>query len=125
MNFPLLIAAVGAAATGIGHSYLGERLILIPLFRGDGVPKTPIGGVSATRRMIRFTWHFFSVIAWSTSGLFFMRSAGMFDGSWTPVRVIAMYWAIFAVAVLLLSRGRHGAWVLGALVAIAAWWGTV
>src|SRR5436190_20735716 len=125
MNFPLLIAGVLAAAIGIGHSCLGETWILIPLFRGDGVPRTPIGGVQDTRRMIRFTWHFFSVVAWNTAGLFLALSAGIIGGGWTVARVIATYWGVFAVAVLLLSRGRHGAWVLGSLVAIAGWWGTL
>jgi hypothetical protein len=125
MNFPLLIAGVLAAAVGIGHSYLGERWILIPLFRSDGVPKTPIGDVQDTRRMIRFTWHSFTVIACSSAALFLALSAGIFGGGWTVVRVMAMYWALFAVVVLLLSRGRHRAWLLGSLVAIAAWWGTM
>jgi len=125
MNVPLLIAGVGATAVGVGHSYLGERWILIPLFRDGRVPKTRIGGVSATMRMMRFTWHFFTVVVCSTAGFLLARSAGIFDGGSTAVRVVALHWGVFAVAVLLMSRGRHGAWLLGSLVAIAAWLGTV
>jgi hypothetical protein len=76
--------------------------------------------------MIRFAWHFFALVVWSTAVLFFAVSVGVFGGGdWTAVRVLAVYWAVFAVVVLVLSRGRHFAWTLGSGIAIAAWWGTL
>lgn len=126
MNVPLLIAGLVAAAGGIAHSYMGERMILIPLFRGGGLPESPFGGEKFTRDVIRFAWHFFAIVVWSTAALFLLLSAGAVGGGdWTVVRVIAVYWAVFAVVVLILSRGRHFAWLLGSVVTAAAWWGTV
>jgi hypothetical protein len=125
MNAPLLVAGVLALAAGAVHSYLGERLILIPLFRSADLPKTPFGGQRFTRSMIRFAWHFFAIVVWSTAALFLAISVGVFGGGdWIVVRVLAAYWALFAVGVLVLSRGRHFAWLLGSVVTIAAWWGT-
>jgi hypothetical protein len=125
MNAPLLVAGLPALAGGAVHSYLGERLILMPLFENADLPRTPFGGPRFTKTMIRFSWHFFAIVVWSTAALFLGISFGVFGGGdWTAVRVLAAGWAVFAVAVLVLSRGRHFAWLLGAVVTIAAWWGT-
>src|SRR3982750_181032 len=106
MNGPLLFAAALALAGGGVHSYMGERVILAPLFRDARIPETPFGDAQFTKAMIRGVWHFFAVVVWSTAGVFFAVSAGLFDGG-TPLRVIAVYWALFAVVALVLSRGRH------------------
>ena len=124
MNLALLVAAIGAVAVGFGHSILGERWILLPLFRDAALPTTRVGGVRATQRMMRFTWHFFSVVAWIT-GLVFLNYALGSHADWTVVRVLAACWTVFGVAVFVMSRGRHGAWIAGTVVAIAAWWGTL
>jgi hypothetical protein len=124
MSLALLAAAVGAAAAGIGHSYLGERWILLPLFHTDALPRTPVGGTYATRRMIRFTWHFFSVVAWLTAATFASHGLGFVDGGSGVIRVLAACWLAFGVAVLIFSRGRHGAWMLGLAVGVAAWLGS-
>src|SRR5437899_8639991 len=114
MNAPLLIAGVLAVAGGIVHSYMGERLILIPLLRGDGIPETPFGDARFTKVMLRAVWHFFAVIVWSTAGLFLAAALGFFSSAdRTSLRIITLYWAIFAVVTLVLSRGRHFAWALG------------
>ncbi len=126
MNVALAVAAVMAIVGGLAHSYMGERMILMPLFRSDGIPESPFGGVQFTRVMIRFAWHFFAVVVWSTAVLFLLLSvSAVGGGDWTAVRVIAAYWAVFAVVVLVMSRGRHFAWIGGTIVAVAAWWGTV
>lgn len=90
---------------------MGERMILMPLFRSEGVPESPLGGVEFTRVMIRFAWHFFAIIVWSTAVLFLLLAVGVVRGDdWAAVRVIAAYWAAFAFVLLVRSRGRHFAW---------------
>lgn len=58
-------AVVGAAlALGVGaaHSYLGERYILIRLFRRPDLPHL-FGSDLFTRRTLRFAWHL-TTLAW-------------------------------------------------------------
>ena len=55
----LVLAVLLAAA----HSYLGERYILIRLFRREDLPKLFGGGTEFTTRTLRFAWHLTSV-AW-------------------------------------------------------------
>jgi len=76
--------------------------------------------------MLRFTWHFFSVVMLSLALVFLALGAGVIGGGdWTVVRVLAGYFAVFGVLVLVLSRGRHFAWLLGLAAAVAAWLGTL
>ena len=53
MSTPLLAAAVLAVLLSLAHSYLGERYILMRLFRRDDLPKL-LGGTDFTTRTLRF-----------------------------------------------------------------------
>lgn len=126
MNEPFLVTAALAAIGGLAHAYLGERMILIPLMQRAKLPATRIGPPSATAMMLRFTWHFFTVVMLSLAVVFLGLGAEVVGGDdWTVVRVLAGYFAVFGVLVLVLSRGRHFAWLLGLAAAVAAWLGTL
>lgn len=58
----LYIAAFLIAAIGFAHSYLGERYLLVRLFRRNDLPKL-FGSSEFTVRTLRFAWHITSV-AW-------------------------------------------------------------
>ena len=126
MNEPFLVTGALAAFGGLAHAYLGERMILIPLMERAHLPATRIGPPAATAMMLRFTWHFFSVVMLSLAVVFLALGAGVIGGGdWTVVRVLAGYFAVFGVLVLVLSLGRHFAWLLGLAAAVAAWLGTL
>lgn len=57
----LILAAFLVAALGLAHSYLGERFILIRLFRRHDLPAL-FGGAEFTVRTLRFAWHFTTVL---------------------------------------------------------------
>jgi hypothetical protein len=60
MNALLIVSAIAGFGSAIGHSYLGERFVLRPLFADpQGVLK-----VAATRRITRWVWHLPS-FAWA------------------------------------------------------------
>ena len=63
----LYVAAVLVALPGPAHSILGERHILIRLFRRD-FPEL-FGGADFTRRTLRFARHFTTVLALGISAL--------------------------------------------------------
>jgi hypothetical protein len=126
MNEAFFVTAVLAALGALGHGYLGERLLLVPLGRQTDLPTSRIGGKRSTMQMLRFTWHFFTAVMVSLAVVFLLLGAGVAGGGdWTVVRVLAVYFAVFGVLVLVLSRGRHFAWLLGLGAAATAWLGTV
>ena len=52
----LIIGTILLLIIGIIHSYLGEKYILIRLFRREDLPKL-LGGDWFTKRVLRFGWH--------------------------------------------------------------------
>jgi hypothetical protein len=126
MNELFLVTAALAAFGALGHGYLGERLILMPLTRRTELPSTRLGGAAQTAMMLRFTWHCFTVVMLSLAVVFLALGSGAIGGGdWTVVRVLAGYFAVFGVLVLVLSRGRHFAWLIGLGAAATAWLGTL
>jgi len=67
MNESFLVTGALAAFGGLSHAYLGERMILIPLRRQVDLPATRL---ASTMRVLRFTWHFFSVVMVSLAVVF-------------------------------------------------------
>jgi hypothetical protein len=59
----LVAAAVLMFLLGLAHSVLGERYLLIRLFRRPDLP-TLFGGTAFTTQTLRFAWHLTTVIAW-------------------------------------------------------------
>src|SRR2546427_11177235 len=92
MNAPFLVTGALAAFGGLAHGYLGERMILLPLNRGAKLPSTRFGGAAQTAMMLRFTWHFFSVVMLSLAVVFLAVGAGVVGGGgWTVMRGLAGY----------------------------------
>ena len=120
MNPLLIAAAVLAFAIGVGHSYLGEKYILIRLFRRDNLPRL-FGGDWFTKRTLRFAWHL-TTVAWWGFGLILLALAGA-EGSarGTTLRVIALTFAVSAVLSATASRGRHLSWVFFLAIAGLSW----
>lgn len=126
MNEPFLLTGALAALGALGHGYLGERLLLTPLLARPDLPRTRLGGAAQTAMMLRFTWHFFTVVMISLAVVFVALGTEVAGGgNWTVVRILAGYFAVFGVLVLVLSRGRHFAWVIGLAAAVTAWLGTL
>ncbi|WP_197017249.1 hypothetical protein [Pseudoxanthomonas suwonensis] len=74
MSFLLAFAAFLAIAMGLAHSVLGERDILMRLFRRADLPKL-FGGTEFTARTLRFAWHVTS-IAWFGFAALLLRAGG-------------------------------------------------
>ena len=109
-SWPLVAAAALAVGIGIAHSYLGERYILIRLFRRDNLP-TIRGSDRFTKDTLRFAWHITTLAWWG------MAAALV----WDPTRAIALAFAASGVAALVGSRGRHYSWIVFGAIAALAW----
>ncbi len=114
----LYLAALLLVGISAAHSYLGERYLLMRLFRRCELPKL-FGSAEYTRRTLRFAWHVTSV-AWLGFAALLVLAAR------APVPTATLGWVIgavfgthFAIA-LFGSRGRHYSWVVFLAVAVLA-----
>src|SRR5215210_2783617 len=69
-DIPLLVASALTFAIGCAHSYLGEKYILIRLFRRADLPVL-FGGSEFTTRTLRLAWHLTTVSWWGAAIVFF------------------------------------------------------
>ena len=117
----LLAAAALASLLALAHSYLGERYILIRLFRGDGVPKL-FGGTEFTQRTLRFAWHLTS-LAWLSLAAILVKLSSHVPSRAELGMLLAGTFGVSGVVAFLGSRGRHLAWVVFLAIAVLAWLG--
>lgn len=109
-------AAVLLIAIGLAHSILGERYILMRLFRR---PLPPLfGSDGLTRQTLRFAWHLTTVAWWGFAALLLIglgsRSASL--------QVISVTFLATGLIALVASRGRHLSWVVFLAIAGLTWW---
>ena len=110
MTTLLHLAAFFAVAIGAAHSILGERYILIRLFRRDMLPKL-FGGTDFTRQTLRFAWHLLTISFWGFAAileLLALDAISFQNLSW----VIAVTFLITGATALIASRGRHLSWLV-------------
>ena len=105
----LQVAAVLLALLGIAHSILGERYILIRLFRREALPHL-FGGPEFTRRTLRFAWHLTTVLAFALAAVLWQLAEEASPAA--LVRTIG--WALILGGLLPLvhTRGRHLSWLV-------------
>jgi hypothetical protein len=112
------LAAGLCFAIGLAHSVLGERYILMRLFRRADLPKL-FGGTEFTTRTLRFAWHLTTIAWWGAAGLFYyMARDRLTPGS--AAGVLAGVFLTSAVVTLVASRGRHFAWPIFLIIGIIA-----
>ena len=111
----LLTAALLVIGIGLAHSWLGERYILMRLFR-QPLP-TLFGSDRFTKATLRFAWHI-TTIAWFgfAALIFLMIEDG--SGRSTILQVIGATFGISALTALVASRGRHFSWIVFTTIAV-------
>jgi len=122
MRISLLMAAVLTILVAAAHSYLGERYILIRLFRRTDLPKL-FGGVDFTKQTLRFAWHITSIAWLGLASLIVVLASSSGEAQLTQARLIAGVFGASGVAALIGSRGRHLSWVAFFAIAALVWFG--
>jgi len=121
MQGMLILATTLLLITGIAHSYLGERYILIRLFQRENLPRL-FGGTAFTIGTLRFVWHLTTVAWLALACLTFVASRGAISRD-DVLLVIGLAALLSAAFPLYFTRGRHLSWivfvVIGALVLMA------
>ena len=120
MNSTLLVAAALAVLIGLAHSILGERYILVRLFRRDDLPRL-FGSDWFTRRTLRFAWHITSVAWLGFAALLVVVARDATPSTETLLNVVAVTFLVTAVIAALASRGRHVSWPLFLAIAVLTW----
>jgi hypothetical protein len=121
MRVGLLIAAILLALTAVAHSVLGERYIIIRLFRRNDLPRL-FGSDAFTKRTLRFAWHLTSV-AWLGFAAVLVAAAEQTTPRVDPIlRIVAVTCLVTAAVIALASKGRHLAWPVFLAVALLAWY---
>jgi len=112
----LPLALVLLIATGLAHSYLGERYLLMRLFKRQDLPKL-LGSTAFTMGTLRFVWHLTTVAWWGLAYLIFTAWSGPVgkDQVLTAIGVTSLVSAAFP---LYFTRGRHLSWVVFLLIGV-------
>ena len=117
-SLTLYLAALLLVGVSVSHSYLGERYLLMRLFRHCELPKL-WGSTEFTQRTLRFAWHVTSLAWLGFAALLVLAAQGPVSLRALGLIVAAVFGAHCAVA-LGGSRGRHYSWIVFGAVALLA-----
>lgn len=122
MNTALYAAASLTVLISLAHSYLGEKYILIRLFRRDNLPRL-FGGSAFTKATLRFAWHITSV-AWCGLAAILVAMAHPPVESATLGAIVGVTFLVHGAIALVASRGRHLSWVVFLIIGILSIYAT-
>ena len=112
----LILAALLTVTIGIIHSVLGERYILMRLFR-QPLPRL-FGSDDFTRKTLRFAWHITTLAWFGFAALMILVHVGRSTTA-AMLMAIAATFAVTALVALVASRGKHLSWIVfGAIAAL-------
>lgn len=106
----LPLASALVFVLGLAHSVLGERYILVRLFRRDNLPKL-FGGTEFTTRTLRFAWHITTIVWWGFAVLLWRMAAGPISSVFI-LNVIGYTFIVAGILPLVITRGKHVSWVV-------------
>jgi hypothetical protein len=115
----LYLAALALVGISFSHSYLGERYLLMRLFRRREQLPRLFGSTEYTQRTLRFACHVTSVAWLGFAALLLLAARAPVDTPTLGAVVGAVFALHFAIA-FGGSRGRHYSWVVFLAVALLA-----
>ena len=104
------IAALLIVVLGLAHSILGERYILVRLFRREDLPKL-FGSSSFTTRTLRFAWHITTVAWFGFATLLVQIGNGQLTSS-SAAQIIGLTSIASGFLPLIITRGKHLSWLV-------------
>lgn len=116
----LMIAAMLTFVVGIAHSFLGEKYLLMRLFRRPDLPKLA-GSTTFAVRTLRFAWHITTIAWWGFAAMLVLASRDALSRD-NALLALAFTMVVTAAMILIASRGKHLAWPVFAAIAAVAFW---
>ncbi|ENM5748063.1 hypothetical protein V9R52_003955 [Vibrio mimicus] len=120
MDIILYMAGSLLVAVAFAHSYLGERYILIRLFKRDNLPRL-FGSDDFTKRTLRFAWHLTSIAWLGMAGIIVVMTQPEIDKI-LVCRIIALTFIIHFLIALFGSKGKHLSWIAFGLISLLLLW---
>lgn len=111
------IAAVLLFVIGFAHSYLGERYILIRLFRRGELPKL-FGGTEFTKNTLRFAWHL-TTVAWWGFAVILLHLAQSAPSMALVGNIVGVTFLVHFGMAIVGSKGKHLSWVFFLLIGLS------
>lgn len=102
----LIIASMLLVLCGVIHSILGEKYILIRLFKRDNLPHL-FGSDQFTKGTLRFAWHITS-LAWFG----FAALLVLMPESRSLLVTVSVVFAVSGVFSACLTKGKHLSWLV-------------
>lgn len=108
-----IIAAFILVLIGLAHSFLGEKYILIRLFKRDNIPHL-FGSDHFTKGTLRFCWHIMSLTVFGFAAiLFHVQSLNAYI-----LNVIGVVFVGSAALSIYFTKGKHLSWIAFLAVAV-------
>jgi uncharacterized membrane protein len=107
----LYIGSILAVFIGAIHSFLGEKYILVRLFRLDNLPKL-IGGDWFTKRVIRFAWHITTVAWWGFAAIMYVFARSSENLKSEILLIIGLVFLVSGIFSAGFTKGKHISWVV-------------
>ena len=107
----LYIAAMLLVLIGFIHSILGEKYLLIRLFKRPDLPR--LGGSDwFTKRVLRFAWHITTIAWWGIAAILFVIANPQDEVTAKILQIIALTFLLSGIISLVFSKGKHLSWVV-------------
>jgi peptidoglycan/LPS O-acetylase OafA/YrhL len=124
----LIAGSILLVIIGFIHSILGEKYILIRLFRRENLPHL-MGSDWFTKQTLRFAWHITTLAWWGFAAILYILatpdSTPVASNQQTVLHIIALVFAISGLVSLVFSRGKHLSWVFFFVIAYACFSGVI
>lgn len=107
----LYIGSFLALLIGFIHSFLGEKYILVRLFRRDDLPQL-LGSDWFTKRTLRFAWHLTTIAWWGFGAILFSFAI---PDAHLQRNILLIISAVFFISGMLsagFTGGKHLSWLV-------------
>ncbi len=111
----LLFAAILLISIGLIHSYLGEKYILIRLFRRDNLPHLR-GSDWFTKQTLRFAWHITSLAWWGFAAILLAITNNSENMVNDILLITALVFLASGIVSVIFSKGKHLSWIVFFLI---------
>lgn len=106
----LTLSAVLLILIGLAHSYLGEKYILIRLFKRE-LPKL-FGDDVFTRQVLRFAWHITTIAWFGFAGILLVLNPEKDSDSIHSLYIISLVFFVSGLISFVFSKGKHYSYIV-------------